>query len=431
MAKYIFIVSYLLSLHLTSQNLYFPPLIGQSWETKSPSELGWCSEYEAELQSLLEAENSKAFILLKDGKIVYEWYFGNFTSDSVWYWASAGKTLVATLTGIAQEEGFLNINNPAAMYMGSAWTSLLPIQEDQITVKHQLTMTTGLDDGVPDHFCTDPSCLSFKANAGTRWAYHNAPYTLIDSVIEMATGQNFNTYFNQRIRNKIGMGGAFLKVGYNRIYFSNARSMARFGLLMLAKGKWNNTTILGDSAYFNAMIKPSQTLNKSYGYLWWLNGKETFMVPGSQLVLPGPLFPDAPAEAVAGLGANGQFLNMVPSENLVWIRMGNSPISSEVPYLLNNEIWKKLNKIQCVVGVESNSEESSTTIYPNPHSEQFLINIPKISDVEIYNVIGQKIKSINNVIGKVEISSQEWESGLYLLKIKSGNRLEVKTIIKK
>lgn len=431
MAKYLFIVSYLLSLHLTSQNLYFPPLIGQSWETKSPSELGWCSEYEAELQSLLEAENSKAFILLKNGKIVYEWYFGNFTSDSVWYWASAGKTLVATLTGIAQEEGFLNINNPAALYMGSAWTSLLPTQEAQITVKHQLTMTTGLDDGVPDHFCTDPSCLSFKANAGTRWAYHNAPYTLIDSVIEMATGQNFNTYFNQRIRNKIGMGGAFLKVGYNRIYFSNARSMARFGLLMLSKGKWNNTAILGDSAYYNAMIKPSQTLNKSYGYLWWLNGKESFMVPGSQLVLPGPLFPDAPMETVAALGANGQFINIVPSENLVWIRMGNSPSSTEVPYLLNNEIWKKLNQIQCIVSLPEDDALNAIAFYPNPHSEQFSIYIPKLSDLEIYNIVGQKMKVLHNVSGKVEIHSEGWESGFYILRVKSGDKTEIKTIIKK
>lgn len=372
------------------------------------------------MQSLLEAENSKAFILLKDGKIVYEWYFGNFTSDSLWYWASAGKTLVATLTGIAQEEGLLNINDPSSMYMGNAWTSLSPTLENQITIWNQLIITTGLDDGVPDHYCTEPSCLIFIANPGTRWAYHNGPYTLIDSVIEMATGQSFNSYFNQKVRNKIGMGGIFTKVGYNRIYFSNARSMARFGLLILGKGKWNNTTVLGDSAYFNAMITPSQTLNKSYGYLWWLNGYESFIVPRSQLIIPGPLFPDAPMQTIARLGGNGQFLNVVPNENLIWIRMGNSPVSSEVPYLLNNEIWKKIKKIQCLVGVEEETDQNSISIYPNPHSELFLIDIPKTSDVKIFNEIGQEIKVLNNALGKVEISSQGWESGLYLIKIKQG-----------
>jgi len=90
--------------------------------------------------------------------------------------------------------------------MGNTWTSLSPTLENQITIWNQLTMTTGLDDGVPDHYCTEPSCLIFNANPGTRWAYHNGPYTLIDSVIEMATGQSFNYYFNQKVRNKIWHG---------------------------------------------------------------------------------------------------------------------------------------------------------------------------------------------------------------------------------
>lgn len=48
--------------------------------------------------------------------------------------------------------------------------------------------------------------------------------------------------------------------------------------------------------------------------------------------------------------------------------MGNSPVSSEVPYLLNNEIWKKIKKIQCLVGVEEETDQNSISIYPNPHS---------------------------------------------------------------
>lgn len=100
--------------------------------------------------------------------------------------------------------------------------------------------------------------------------------------------------------------------------------------------------------------------------------------------------------------------------------MGNSPVSSEVPYLLNNEIWKKIKKIQCLVGVEEETDQNSISIYPNPHSELFLIDIPKTSDVKIFNEIGQEIKVLNNALGKVEISSQGWESGLYLIKIKQG-----------
>jgi hypothetical protein len=74
-----------------SQSIYFPPLVGDQWETTMPASLNWNMEAIGELYDYLGENNSKAFILLKDGKIVMEKYFGTFTKDSAWYWASAGK----------------------------------------------------------------------------------------------------------------------------------------------------------------------------------------------------------------------------------------------------------------------------------------------------------------------------------------------------
>ncbi len=119
-------------------------------------------------------------------------------------------------------------------------------------------MTTGLDDGVPDVDCMLPSCMIYKADAGTRWAYHNAPYTILDKVVENASGQSYNAYFQAKIKDKIGMNGLWLPSGYNNVYYSTPRSMARFGLLMLNKGKWNTTAVLSDSNYFNAQVNSSQ-----------------------------------------------------------------------------------------------------------------------------------------------------------------------------
>ena len=107
-----------------------------------------------------------------------------------------------------------------------------------------------------------------------------------------------------KLRNKIGMQGTWIPFGYYKLYYSNARSMARFGLLNLNKGVWNDTTILGDSDYFNAMTSTSQNLNKAYGYLWWLNGKDSFRGPGLTLEFQGNLIPNAPNDLIAGLGRN-------------------------------------------------------------------------------------------------------------------------------
>ena len=327
--------------------LYFPPVSGSEWQTIKPDSLGWNTAALNDLYSYLQSKNTKGFIILKNGKIAAEKYFGTFTADSNWYWASAGKTLTSFLTGIAQEDGLIDINKPTSAYIGEGWTSEPAAKEMLITVKNQLTMTTGLDDGVADPDCTLPSCLKYKADAGTRWAYHTGAYTLLDAVIEHASGMPYNNYFQQKIRDKIGMNGLWIKVpNSNNVYYSTLRSMARFGLLLLNKGKWNETTILSDTVYFNNQINTSQNLNLSYGYLTWLNGKSSYMVPGSQLMLQGYLIPNAPADMYAALGKNDQKIYVVPSQQLVIIRMGESA-GGFSPALsgFDNELWERLKAV--------------------------------------------------------------------------------------
>lgn len=329
-----------------SAALYFPPVSGTEWQTTTASSLKWNQSSIDQLYTYLEEKNSKAFIVLKDGKIVLERYFGTFTQNSDWYWASAGKTMTAFLTGIAQEEGLLKISDKTSKYLGNGWTSLLPAEEELITIRHQLTMTTGLDDGVADSDCTTPDCLKRKADAGTRWAYHNAPYTLMDKVIEAATGKTFQTYFQQKIRDRIGMKGLWVKNGYNNIYGSDARSMARFGLLLLNKGNWGETEILKDKTYFDAQINSSQNLNPSYGYLTWLNGKSNYMLPGFQLRPAGALVPEAPADMYCALGKNDQKIYVVPSLKLVVIRMGESAESPKLALSsFDTELWAKIKSV--------------------------------------------------------------------------------------
>ncbi|NDK54848.1 serine hydrolase domain-containing protein [Pontibacter fetidus] len=331
--------------------LYFPPNNSSVWETATIQELGWNAAAVPPLLDYLENNNTRAFILLKDGKIVMEHYFGKsangtpFTTTSNWYWASAGKTLTAFMVGKAQEDGLLTIQDKTSTYLGNGWSSLSTAQEDKITLRHQLTMTTGLNDGVPDNHCSDPGCLTYLAPAGTRWAYHNGPYNLLTDVVAAAAGKTFNSYFDSQLKNKTGMDGSWTTIGNDYVYISTARSMARFGLLMLNKGKWGTTTVLNDQAYITAMLSPSQNLNQSYGYLWWLNGKASYMLPTLQRTFSGSIAPDAPTDMVAAIGKNGQLINIVPSQNLVLIRMGENPDNADVSLEFQNELWKKINPI--------------------------------------------------------------------------------------
>lgn len=376
-----------------AQKLYFPPVSQTAtWETTSPEQLGWCTDKIDSLYNFLESENSKAFIVLKDGKIVLERYFGSFGRDSLWYWASAGKTLTSFLIGKAQEEGFLSINDKSSKYLGKGWTKLTPEQEDKITIWNQLTMTTGLDDKVPDNHCTLDSCLIYKADAGKRWAYHNAPYTLLEKVIETATSKKVNAYTQAKLSAKTGINGLWYTNNSDNVFYSKARNFARFGLLFQNDCIWDKDTLLYDRNYISASTNTSQNLNLSYGYLWWLNGKESFMIPTLQTVFEYPLAANAPSDMFAGIGKNGQIVSISKSKGLVVVRMGEEPVSSgEVSIVLIDKIWQKLNLAMCSQSsVENEVVSNSLNIYPNP--SQDLIQIENYSGlVSIFNILGIKV----------------------------------------
>ena len=327
---------------------YFPPN-SKNWETTSPSSLGWNTDSIQTLYDNLELNGTRAYIVLINGKIVLEKYWGKnifnnstFDTSTNWYWASAAKTLTCFAVGKAEEDGKLSLAHKTSDYLGLGWTSLSSEQEDKITIRHQLTMTSGLDDATGNADSWQPQDLIYKTEAGTRWAYHNAPYTLLDQVVENAVGQDFEPYFNTILRDKIGMDGSWIWSGDNHLYLSTARAAARFGNLILNNGVWDGTRIL-NKAYVDVMTSKSQEINQAYGYLWWLNNASSYRIPQSQIEFPGSLTPNAPSDMYSALGKNGQYVCVVPSKKMVLIRMGDNPDAALVPFLYLNDIWKMMN----------------------------------------------------------------------------------------
>ena len=408
-----------------SQNLYFPPLVGNTWQTLYPSTLGWCPDRLDSLYRFLDQEQTKSFLVLKDGKIVVEKYFGTFTRDSLWSWYSAGKSLKAVLVGIAQEEGFLDLNDRVSKYLGPGWTSLPADKENKITIRHQLTMTSGLNELF--FFCVNPNCLIYTADAGTRWVYHNGPYTLTKTVLEEATGQPLNTYMTSKIRLKTGMGGIWIYTGTNSLYFSTARDMARFGLMVLNKGRWGNTVIVQDTAYFREMINSSQNPNPSYGYLWWLNGKSSFIPPTSPLSIPGPIAPDAPADVVVAGGSQGQLIRISCSRNMIMVRQGVSGDEDLVPLDLHNEIWKRMEKLDCNTTTIYSDRAEKLVIHPNPAGERVRIKGWAAGmQVTLYDLQGHRIRFYQN---RSELDIRGLGRGVYILAISRADSFQVEKIV--
>ena len=149
---FILITAFILLQPLNAQSLYFPPATGSTWDTISPKTLGYCQTNIDRLYEFLEANNTRAFILLKNGKIVLEKYFGTHTQLTPWQWASAGKTITAFMVGMAQQEGYLSIDDTTSTYLGKGWTDCTPKQEEKITIKKKTKPILKLLQNIPSMF---------------------------------------------------------------------------------------------------------------------------------------------------------------------------------------------------------------------------------------------------------------------------------------
>ncbi|MFY8181636.1 MAG: serine hydrolase domain-containing protein [Flavobacterium sp.] len=327
------------------ETMYFPPNDGSNtWETKSISSLGWNQSAVQPLLDYLQLKHSKSFIILVNGRIVLENYFNGHSATTPWYWASAGKTLTTTVTGIAEQEGLININNKVSDYIGTGWTSAPLAKENLITCKNLLSMNSGLNETLGDN--VSPANLQYVADAGTRWAYHNV-YVKLQDVIAQQSGQTWTNYFNTKLRDKLGMtGGAWINSGDGlSVYWSTSRNMARFGLMALNKGKWNGNQVVNE-AFFNNATTTSQSINQSYGYLWWLNGKSSYRLPQTQFQFNGSIIPSAPSDMYCALGKDDQKIYVIPSKKMVIIRMGDAADTVNMALSdFDDVLWQKISAL--------------------------------------------------------------------------------------
>lgn len=410
-----------------AQNYYYPPNESDQWETMELDELGWCQENVDSLIQFLDEKNSKSFIILKEGKMVVEHYFDSFTKDSLWYWASCSKSLMAVLLGLAQEDGVLDIEDSATEYLGEGWTSCEMEDEQAISLRHLISMASGFNDSIEPagstNNCFEPACYECLAEPETRWAYHNSAYRITQDILEMTTGTTKNMYTRNRLGNAIGMDGFW----FNYIYFSKARDMARFGLFMLSEGSWDGNQIMTDQAYYNAMISSSQTLNQSYGYLWWLNGQESYMLPSLQIQFDGSMIPNAPSDLFAALGKNGQKVYVVPSLDMVVVRQGNHTGGSSLALSsFDNQLWEKMMELECLTNW-SELDEKQIRIYPNPVSGELSVqHLPKGSNLSLFTIEGSQILETS----KAQFDLSFLSRGVYILKITSLGRQRSFRIVK-
>lgn len=307
-----------------------------SWQRTSPASVGWDS---AALQKAIDtamSRRSSGIVIVAGGKIIAE-KFADADSPSQRYQgmvhgkdrfghpvedvASCQKSVASVLVGIAQDKGLLKIDDPVQKYLGKGWSNASPEREQHITIRHLISMNSGLDDR-----------LRFVAPPNTRWKYNTNAYCLSLRVAAAAAKMTPNEITEKWLTGPLGMKDSrwierklprIAPPETNRLGFATtAHDLARFGLLALRRGHWGKTRVVS-ADFLHDATRPSQKINPAYGYLWWVNGQK-FSVRGQRTV-KGPLNPEAPADMFAALGALGRKCYVVPSLDLVVTRLGDEP----------------------------------------------------------------------------------------------------------
>lgn len=292
---------------------------------------------------LAMADRSTAALIARGDQVLTERYATGWPSDRPRELASVAKSLLAVLIGMAIEDGLLTgLEQPAADFV-PAWRH---DGRRTITLRHLMSMTSGLDDtglalrGVTGDQFVINSAAPLRDPPGDRWAYNTAAYHLLFHILARATGERVEVYAARRLLEPLGMAQTSWIVGTGQgpagpvvNYYSaasTARDLARFGSFILNHGRWNGRQLI-DAEFIRVMTSPSQTLNPSYGLLWWTNAQPGFDAFGRG---PGHRFPRSPRDTVAALGAGGQALLLVPSRDLIIVRQGAAPETANLPDLM-------------------------------------------------------------------------------------------------
>lgn len=319
------------------QSAYWPR--GNDWQTRAPRDVGMDAVAIDDAINYAGEHNSTGVVILRGGRIVAERYWKDWTAETSQPIFSSSKSVTSTLVGMAIEEGKMRGVEQSASAFVESWRSG---PKSAITLRHMLTMTSGVKVGAvavsPDVDAFEQTAsLPLEHEPGTRWAYNTPVYRMLVRILEIASGESIDAYTSRKLAGPLGMNRSSWDCGPApngktncTWYRSSLRDMSRFGLLILRQGKWENRQMIS-SSFLKGATSTSQKLNESYGYLWWLNGKPSYQLPGGGSVRQGSLWPGCPADAVGALGAQDKKIYVVPSLDLVVSRHGGPAGSARTP----------------------------------------------------------------------------------------------------
>jgi Tol biopolymer transport system component/CubicO group peptidase (beta-lactamase class C family) len=286
------------------------------WSLSTPEEEGMDSDrLEAGVAALAEFSNLYSVLIVRNDKIVLERYFRGEGPRHAHDIASASKSFLSALVGIAIHEGYVqSIDQTAAEFLPTYFASAQDPRKLDITLRYLLTMTPGfsykdtLYDLEGDWLATAIS-YPLASEPGSSFNYSTMSSHILSAILTKATGMSTCEFACRYLFQPIGITvdnwsrdpqGYYM--GGVAMYFT-PRELAKFGLLYLHNGAWDGRQVVPAEWIAESMtpqIAETGFPGVSYGFFWWLESAGGY-------------------EVYAAVGHGGQTIRIVPDLNLVVI----------------------------------------------------------------------------------------------------------------
>jgi CubicO group peptidase (beta-lactamase class C family) len=293
--------------------------------------------------------------IIRHGWLVAEWYAHGAGPDTTFNIHSCTKSFTGTAYGLLFEDSRwgnppgVDLDTPAYPHIPAGYPLTDP-RKGSITLRHLLSMSSGIPGESIGIYGTqvDPGTNPFdaalgrfplngrenpqplwadrlSAEPGTRWDYCDPAFAHLALAFQNLAGQEISQYMQAKVFDVIGMektawdwmGLEDGRTGRHTMPFSGLhltpREMARFGYLMLRGGVWQGQPVIAPG-WIELATRASQPMNPNYGFTWWVNG--------------AGLWPGVPRDAFAAMGFNTNLCCVIPSLDLVVVRLGLGPVES-------------------------------------------------------------------------------------------------------
>ncbi len=268
-------------------------------------------------------KRTRSVLVLYRDKIIAEKYATGFDKNSKILGWSMTKSITGTLFGILQKEKKYDIYKPVSI---AEWQN---DERKQITTNDLLHMNSGLEWLEKYDAICDATKMLFEAEdmlqvqlakplqykPNTHWNYSSGTTNLLSGILrrQFKTHQEYLDFWYFALIDKIGMHSMLVETDMAGNYvgssyaWATTRDWSKLGLLYLHKGNWNGEQLF-DESWAKYVATPTATSNGKYGAQFWLNA--------------GGKYKDAPRDMYYCSGFQGQKIFIIPSLDLVIVRMG-------------------------------------------------------------------------------------------------------------